>query len=137
MKNRLHVIALVLFVLCFLYDIVVWGGVHSLPDVGSAIAESARREAPLAATYIAIGSIVDSALPSLAAFGSARLADAFGDGFERIRADPTVAMDLIFSSSWNAAHSWIKLMYWATPILLLLAVILWVRRPRQVRVLRR
>jgi hypothetical protein len=137
MKNRLHVIALVLFVLCFLYDIVVWGGVQALPDVGPAIADSARREAPLAATYIAIGNVVDSALPSLGAFGSARLANAFGDGFERIRADPTVAMDLIFSSTWNAAHSWIKLMYWATPILLLLALILWVRRPKQVRVLRR
>lgn len=137
MKNRLHLIALVLFALSFLYDIVVWGGVQALPDVGPAIADSARREAPLAATYIAIGSIVDSAMPSLGAFGSARLAEAFGDGFERIRADPTVAMDLIFSSTWNASHGWIKLMYWATPILLLLALILWVRRPKQVRVLRR
>ena len=137
MKNRLHLIALALFVLCFLYDIVVWGGVRALPDVGPAIADSAQREAPLAATYIAIGGAVDSALPALGAFGSARLADAFADGFERIRADPTVAMDLIFSSTWNASHSWIKLMYWATPILLLLSLILWVRRPKQLRVLRR
>lgn len=137
MKNRLHVIALILFVVCFLYDIVVWGGVQGLPDVGPAIADSAQREAPLAATYIALGSAVDSALPSLGAFGSARLVDAFADGFERIRADPTVAMDLIFSSTWNASHSWIKLMYWATPILLLLSLILWVRRPKQVRMLRR
>jgi hypothetical protein len=137
MKNRLHVIALVLFVVCFLYDIVVWGGVRSLPDVGPAIADSAQREAPLAATYIAIGGIVDSVLPSLATFGSERLSRAIGDGFERIRADPTVAMDLIFSSSWNAAHSWLKLMYWATPVLLVLAVVLWVRRPKQLRVVRR
>jgi hypothetical protein len=137
MKNRLHLIALVLFAVCFLYDIVVWGGVQALPDVGPAIADSARREAPLAATYIAIGEVVDSAMPALATFGSARLTDAFSDGFERIRADPSVAMDLIFSSRWNASQSWIKCMYWATPILLLLSVILWVRRPKQVRVIRR
>jgi hypothetical protein len=137
MKNRLHIVALVLFVLCFLYDLVVWGAVRSLPDVGPGIADSARREAPLATTYIAIGGPLDSAVPSLQAFGSARLTDAFGEAFERIRADPTVAMDLIFDTTGNATHRWIRMMYWAAPIMLLLALIFWVRRPRQVRVLRR
>jgi len=137
MKNRLHVIALVLFVVCFLYDLVVWGGVSALPDVGPGIADSARREAPLAATYITIGEMLDSAVPALQSFGAARLTDAFGEGFERIRADPTVAMDLIFNTTWNAAHSWIKAMYWAAPVLLLLTLVLWVRRPKTLHVIRR
>ena len=137
MKNRLHVIALVLFVLCFLYNLVVWGSVRVLPEVGPSIADSARREAPLATTYITLGDILDSAVPSLQAFGSERLTAAFGEGFERIRADPTVAMDLIFDTTWNASHRWIKTMYWAAPVLLLLTLILWVRRPKAVHMVRR
>jgi hypothetical protein len=137
MKFRLHVIALILFVLCFLYDIVVWGGVYALPDVGADIADSARREAPLATTYISIGAMVDSASAALRDYGSARLADALSEGFERIRADPTVAMDLIFGPSWNRAHSWLKTTYWAAPVLLLVAAVLWVRRPKKVTALRR
>jgi hypothetical protein len=136
MKTRLHVFALILFALIFLYDIVVWGGVYALPDVGAGIADSARREAPLAATYIAIGHALDSAAPGLESYGSARLADALSEGFERIRADPTVAMDLIFGSSWNASHSWLKTAYWGAPILLVLTLILWVRRPKQLHALR-
>ena len=98
MKNRLHVLAVVLFVVSFLYDIVVWGGVRQLPDVGPAspIPRSARHRSRRPISRSA--SIVDSAMPSLGSFGSARLTDAFGEGFERIRDDPTVAMDLVFGT---------------------------------------
>lgn len=137
MKFRPHVVAMTLFVLCFIYDIVVWGGVFALPDVGQGIADSARREAPLATTYIAIGNLLDSAVPALRDYGSARLSDAFNEGFERMRADPRVAMDLIFGPSWNATHSWIKTMYWAAPVLLLISLVLWVRRPKKISMLRR
>jgi hypothetical protein len=137
MKSYLHVLAIVLFVASLLYNVIVWGGVRALPEVGTALADSAHREAPLAATYIAIGGIVDSAMPSLGAFGSARLTDALGDGFEQIRADPAVAMDVTFGTTWNAMHRWLKTMYWSTPVFLLMALVLWVRRPKQVRVLRR
>lgn len=137
MKSRLHVLALVLFVASLFYNVVIWGGVRELSEVGIAITDSAHREAPLAATYIALGGIVDSAMPSLGAFGGSRLTDALGEGFEPIRADPGVAMDLVFGTTWNAAHRWLKTMYWSTPVFLVLALILWARRPKQVRVLRR
>ena len=137
MKSQLHVIAMVLFAICFLYDIVVWGGVSTLPRVGAGIADSARREAPLATTYIAIGSPLDEAMPSLGDYANARLTEAFGDGFDRMREDPAVAMDLIFSSTWNATHRLIKAMYWGAPIMLLVSAILWVRRPKSVHAFRR
>jgi hypothetical protein len=137
MKSQLHVIALVLFAICFLYDLVVWGGVPALPDVGTGIADSAHREAPLATAYIAIGTPLDAAVAPLRDYGTARLTDAFGEGFERIRTDPSVAMDLIFSSTWNATHRWIKAMYWGAPIMLLVTAILWFRRPKPVHPLRR
>ena len=137
MKSQLHVIAIVLFAICFLYDIVIWGGVTSLPAVGVGIADSAHREAPLATTYIAIGTPLDEAMPSLRDYATARLGEAFAEGFDRIRDDPTVAMDLIFSSTWNATHRLIKTMYWGAPLMLLLSAILWVRRPKPVHAFRR
>ncbi len=73
MKNQLHVIAIVLFAICFLYDIVVWGGVPTLPGVGTFIADSAHRETPLATTYIAIGTPLDAAMPSLGDYANLRL----------------------------------------------------------------
>jgi hypothetical protein len=135
MKRNLHVIALVLFLLSLGYNLLVWGAVPLLPQVGDAIAGSARREAPLAATYIALGSRIDAAVPALQAFGERRLAAALGEGFERIRADSTVAMDLIFSSTWNVQHRWLKTMFWLTPLLLLVTCVLWWRRPRKVQAL--
>jgi len=46
-------------------------------------------------------------------------------------------MDLIFGTTWNATHSWIKTMYWAAPILLLITLVLWIRRPKAVHMIRR
>lgn len=137
LKRRLHLLALLLFVATLLYDLVVWGAVPALPDVGASIEQSARREAPLAATYIALGGSIDAALPALQAFGVRRLEDAFGDGFERIRENASVTMDLLFGATWNASHRWVKTMYWAPPLLLLLTLLLWSRRPRAVHVIGR
>jgi len=132
MKRRLYLIALVLFIVCFLYDLVVWGALPAVPDVGAGIVDSAQREAPLASTYIALGSRIDNALPSLQAFGVSRLTAAFSDGFARIAEDPDVAMDLIFNTTWNAEHRWLKAMYWAPPVFLLVTLLLWSRRPKQI-----
>lgn len=137
MKSRLHAIALVLFAISFLFDIIVWGAVDALGEVGENIADSARREAPLATTYIAIGGVVDSVIPPLRGFGDAFLSDALSPGFDRIRDGTSGTMDLVFGPSWNAAHGWLKTMYWATPVTLLLAVVLWTRRPRAIRTIRR
>jgi hypothetical protein len=137
MKRRLHLIALILFLLCFAYDLVVWGSLPLLPDVGPQIAQSANREAPLAATYIGIGSFIDGAVPSLQAFGEQSMKTAIGEGFERIRGDSTVAIDLIFNTTWNVQHRWLKTVYWAAPFFLVLAAVLWTRRPKQVKTLGR
>ncbi len=137
MRSRVHVLSLVLFAASLLYNAVVWGGTHYLAEVGTAMIDSARRESPLAATYIAIGSVIDRAMPSLGEFGASRLTDALAPGFEQVRADPATGMAIVFGSTWNVSHTWLKTMYWSTPVFLLLAVVSWVRRPRQVRVLRR
>jgi hypothetical protein len=104
----------------------------AIPDVGPDIVASANREAPLAATYILLGTPLDTALPPLQAFGVDRLTAAFSEGFPRIQADSTVAIDLIFNTTWNLQHRWLKFAYWLPPLLLLLTALLWWRRPRKV-----
>ncbi|MBN8727229.1 MAG: hypothetical protein J0H15_05925 [Xanthomonadales bacterium] len=133
MRRRLHLIALVLFVLTLGYDLVVWGALPRLPGIGAQIAVSARHEAPLATTYIVLGAPLDAALPALQAFGERRLAAAFAEGFAELDEEATAAMDVIFNSTWNAQHRWLKLMYWAPPLLLVLTLLLWSRKPKQVR----
>ena len=133
MKRRLHLIALVLFVLTFAYDLVVWGALPRLPELGAPIVASARHEAILATTYLTLGSPLDGAVPTLQAFGEKRLRDAFEEGFAGIERDDTAAMDVIFHETWNTQHRWLKLMYWAPPLFLVLTVLLWTRKPRQVR----
>jgi hypothetical protein len=137
MRSRVHGLSLVLFAASLLYNAVVWGGVRYLGEIGNGIAEAAQRESPLAATYIAIGGVIDRAIPALGEFGASRLTDALGPGFEQVRADPATGMAIVFGTTWNASHSWLKTMYWSTPVFLLLAVISWARRPKQVTTLRR
>ena len=89
MKRNLHVIALVLFLLSFGYNLLVWGAAPLVPEVGDAIANSARREAPLAATYIALGSPIDAAVPAFKASGDIT-SMAQADGYIEIPAQTDV-----------------------------------------------
>lgn len=135
MKRRLHLIAFALFVLCFIYDLVVWGAVRDLPEMAADITASAHREAPLASTYIFLGGPLDAAVPFLRSAGLAELADALVDGLPRLREQPTAALDLIFATTWNSTHRRLKTLYWAAPLLLLISAVLWWRRPRPIRLM--
>jgi hypothetical protein len=46
-------------------------------------------------------------------------------------------MDLLFHNRWNVAHGWLKTMYWAAPVMLVVTLLLWLRKPKTVRTLRR
>ncbi len=137
MRRRLHLVTVILFVLVLLFNLVVWGAVPGLPEVGESIARSARSEAPIATTFIALGSILDGAVPAFERFGSALLTDALGEAFAQIVENPNLAMDLVFSTRLNATHGWLKLMYWAAPVLLVLSLVLWVRKPKKVSLIGR
>lgn len=132
MKRHLHTIAALLFALCLLFDLVVWGAAPGLPEIGPAIQASANREAPVAAAYIWLGSYVDAALPSLGRSGEAVWQRALQPSVERIHEDSAVAMDVIFNTTNNRAHRWIKIVFNATPVLLVVSLLLWWRRPRKI-----
>ena len=136
MRRYLHTIALALFGLALCLDLVFWGAVPDLEGVGAQIVHSAHAEAFLASTYMALGSYLDAAVSGLHAFGTRVMTDALTPGFARIIEDPDVAMDLILNSSFNRSHDWIKTLYWAPPVLLVIFAILFVLRPKQVKLIR-
>jgi hypothetical protein len=135
MRRFLHLIALGLFLLTLLLDLVFWGAVPDLPDVGPLIDRSASAEAILASTYIALGGFLDSAVSSLHDLGASVMTSALSDGFARIIEDPNLAMDMILSSTFNSTHRWVKVLYWAPPILFVAFLVLWVFRPKTVKLI--
>lgn len=137
MKGHWHWWITLLFVLAMGYDLIVWGGAAHLPQIGEQLQLSAQRQALLAHMYMSAGSALDAALPVLDRWGQAHATTALSEGFARIQADPHVAMDLIFSETWNSTHRTLKLMYWAAPALGILALLAWSRRPKKVSLMGR
>ena len=133
MRRRLHLVAVILFVIVFLLDLAIWGAVPGLPDVGEGIARSARSETLLATTYILLGGMLDAAVPALGEFGAGFFTRAVGEAFPSIVEAPNLAMDLIFSSRFYGTHGWLKTLYWAAPVLLVLSIVLWARKPKTIR----
>lgn len=135
MRRHLHWWVGILFLLVLSYDFVVWGAAARLPEVGDHLLDSARREAPLAYFYMRVGSAIDAAVPALDDWGQRRAETALAEGFPRIKQDAAVAMDLVFSQTWNAQHFTLKACHWAAPVLAVLALVFWVRRPKKVRMM--
>jgi len=128
----LHWYVIVLFLLVLAYDLVVWGGAARLPDVGPRLLGSARQESPLVYLYMFAGGALDQAVPALDQWGQQHAAAALSDGFERIKQDPAVAMDLVFSQTWNSHHAMLKFCHWAAAALAVLSLVFWLRRPKKV-----
>ena len=137
MMKHLHWILLLLFVWSLAYDLAVWGAMARLPDAGEKLRVSAQRNALLATMYMAGGEPLDDAVPALADWGAKRAQSALELGLARIKDDPNVAMDLIFSQTWNSTHAFLKLMYWVAPVSGLAFLIAWARRPKKVRLMGR
>lgn len=135
MRRHLHAWIGLLFFLVLAYDFVVWGGAARLPEVGTHLQDSARREGPLAYFYMQVGSAIDGAVPALDSWGQRRAEVALAEGFPRIKDDPAVSMDLVFSQTWNIHHATLKFCHWAAPVLAVLALVFWMRRPKKVRLM--
>ena len=132
MKRHWHWWVTLLFVWALAYDLVVWGAAAHLPDIGGHLQASAQRQALLANIYMSAGGALDAAVPVLDDWGTQRAHTALADGLERIKEDPMVSMDLIFSNTWNSTHATLKFMYWAAPVFGVIALVLWSRRPKKV-----
>lgn len=135
MRKYLHLIATVLFVLALLWQCLFWGGASTLPEIGEAVRRSAMREAPLVAALMVSGETLAKAVPALGDLGRGWAGPALLPAAERLKADPDVAMDLIFGESLTSSQRFATRGVYALPILLLIAIVAWMRRPRQVRMM--
>lgn len=136
MKRFVHWYVILLFLLVLGYDFVVWGGASRLPDdVGRHLLNSAQREGPLVYFYMRVGGVLDEAVPALGDWGVRAASAALSEGFPRIQQDPAVAMDLVFSQTWNTHHAVLKFCHWAAPALAILSLVFWLRRPKKVRMM--
>ena len=132
MKNKLHIVTGVLWLAILFFDLVVWGGVKAIPDIGPKIRDAAQNQAPLALTYMVIGEQLDTLVPGLGSFGTDYAADAFYEVTPRIKEDPNLAIALLFDRSTNARHSTVHFMFWAMPVMFVLFLLFWWMRPRKV-----
>ncbi|HVJ63213.1 MAG TPA: hypothetical protein VM555_10945 [Tahibacter sp.] len=135
MRKWLHLVLGLSFVVALVGEMMFWAGAASLPQGGPLIRQSLGREAPLAFTYLIGGEVLGKAAPMLLDIGQHWAAEALEPGLERIKEDPNVSAALILDNTWNSTHRLAKLGLYGTPILLLLAIFAWLRRPRQVRMM--
>ncbi|MEZ5460650.1 hypothetical protein [Dokdonella sp.] len=137
MRKHLHKIAFVLFLLALFGDLVIWGAVPDLPEIGAHMVKSAHAEAILASTYIALGTPLDGLFGSLHGIGTSLMTDATEPFVEHILSEPNLAMDLTLSGSANSALGWIRTFYWAPPILLVVFLALFATKPKVVSLIRK
>lgn len=135
MRKYLHLLLTGLLLLLLFWESLFWGGAAALPELGPIVRRSAMREAPLVATFMVLGEGAGKLAPSLRNLGQGWADGALAPAKERLLADPDVAMDFIFSQSLNATQRMATRGVYAVLPLLVLAVIAYLRRPRQVRMM--
>ena len=130
MRFRFYALFGFLFLLCFVIDVLTFGGLVREPGIGTAIARSARAEAPLVHTYVVVGMPIATAIPGASTAGQSIADAAFGDAYPQILATPDAAVALLFSASIGPLRALLMLCYWGAPVLLLLTILAWVFRTR-------
>jgi hypothetical protein len=135
MKFRLDYVALPLFVLTLAYNCWHWGSVAQLKDIGPIVNDRAAREAPLVHTYALLGA-QGIRLAGLEERAASSAESTFGPAREILLAEPSLAMERLFTERFSSAQSWLTKTHWFCPLFLLLFAIGWWRRPKQIQTIR-
>ncbi|HET7556985.1 MAG TPA: hypothetical protein VFK08_02795 [Rhodanobacteraceae bacterium] len=136
MRPRWYALFGIFFLLCLLIDALSFGALAREAGVGEAITASADAEAPVARTYIALGTPLVSASPIVQNVGAAMADSAFGDAYPAISARPAAAIDLLFSESRGPLRALFMLIYWGAPVLLMCTLLAYVMRTRQTHLIK-
>ncbi|WHZ18467.1 MAG: hypothetical protein OJF55_000616 [Rhodanobacteraceae bacterium] len=135
MRWRKYTVLFALFVLCLVFDAWVYGSLSLEPNVGPALTSAARANAPLLHGYIVLGTPLAKQVGTAA---GQRVADAaFHDAYPAMIALPAAADSLLFSRSQGPWRRLLIPLYWATPVLLVLALLAWALRSRQTHLMGR
>lgn len=136
MRIRWYVLFGTFFLLFLLIDALTFGALAQQPRVGSAIAASADAEAPIAHTYIDLGTPLVASSPVLQDIGMAMADAAFGDSYAAVNATPAAAVDLLFSESHGPLSALFMLIYWGAPLLLVCTLAAWLFRTRHTHLIK-
>ena len=136
MRFRFYALFGILFLLCFVIDLLTFGGMVREAGIGPAIAQSARAEAPLVHTYVVLGTPIVKAIPGASTAGQSIADAAFGDAYPQILATPDAAVALLFSASIGPMRALLMLCYWGAPVLLVLTILAWIFRTRHTHLIR-
>lgn len=131
MRGKLHLVAALLFLATLLYDLVLWGGVGYLPELGPVAIEATQREVSLAAVYLPVGRLLVGTLgvqDSAAGFAG----EQFSAVQPRVLANRAAAADTLVRDMPGTASA----AYYGAPLLAVIAAFLWWRRPRVVHTMR-
>lgn len=132
MKFRLDYVALPIFLASLVFNCWGWGGATLLNKIGPVISESAAREAPLVQTYMVIG----AKAIALAGAQASAIADAeatFGPARAQLLGEQALAMDDLFNEHFSPRLDWLIRLHWVCPLALLLILIGWWFRPKQLQ----
>lgn len=136
MRIRWYTLFGIFFLLCLLIDALSFAALARESRTGQAIAASANAEAPIARTYIGLGTPLVASSPILQTVGAAMADAAFGDSYPAISARPEAAMDLLFSESRGPLRALFMLSYWGAPLLLACTLLAWLLRTRQTHLIK-
>lgn len=129
MRLRKHTVLFTLFVLTLAFNAWVYASLARDPEIGPALAASARADAPLLHTYIVVGRPLVAWVGADA--GQNVALAAFGSAYASMVATPEAAASLLFRDSRGAMRGLMIGLFWATPVLLLLGLLAWALRSRQ------
>lgn len=136
MRIRWYALFGTFFLLSLLIDALTFAAMATQPVVGPALVSAADVEAPIAHTYIVLGTPLVASSPVLEDVGGAVAAAAFGASYGAIGNSPDAAMDLLFSDSHGPLSALFLLSYWGAPLLLLLTLVAWVFRSRHAHLIK-
>lgn len=118
-----------------LYNLFVFSALASHPQIGTALRNAIRNDAPIVSIYVLVGDLVR--VGPLATLGDASAAEIAAPIAEKIRSYPPGAVATLFGSPQSASQSQLQWSHQLLPFLLLLTAILWWRRPKPVHMMPR
>ena len=131
MKRYLHVVAAVIFLLLLCDQWLAWGGLGRAPQVGPVVMEAADRDVGLASVHVLVGQWLahGAGLDETAIDTATRR---FADVIPDILTNPDAALETAtIRMPWS-----VRLGYYGAPIMLLVTLPLWWRRPRSVHLVK-
>ena len=128
MRNRLHVIFGVLFLLALLFDFYAWGGLSKTPSMGRIVTDASTRELALAGVYVPVGKGLLE-VSGLASSATGYAQQAFAGVEAHVLANPAAAMETLV----NGMPALERIAYYGAPLMLVAFALAFWRRPRVVR----